>query len=378
MLPNQRHVFEVPGDVAYFNAAYMGPLLKAAAKAGETALAGRAAPWRTTPPDFFNTSERVRDLAGRLFGASGDHVALVPSASYGLATAARNLPVARGQTILTLAEQFPSNVYVWRRLAAETGAEMRAVQRGEGESWTEAVLGALDENCAIVALPHIHWSDGGIVDLETVSAAAKQAGAALALDLTQSLGSLPFDARKVDPDFAVAACYKWQLGPYSTGALYVAGRHWGGEPLEEGWITRRDSENFAGLVHYTDDYQPGARRFDAGERSNFQLLPMVEAALTQILDWTPQAVSETLGAFNAGLAEALNGAGLDTAGAPDRAPHYLTAALPKGAPDDLIARLATRNVFISQRGSNLRITPHLHCNDDDIDRMIGALAAKLR
>ena len=377
MLPNQRHLFEIPGDVAYFNAAYMGPLLSAAAKAGREGLESRAAPWKTTPPDFFSTSERVRELAAKLWGASADHVALVPAASYGLATAARNLPVEKGQTILTLADQFPSNIYVWRKLAAARGANVRMAARGANESWTDAVLNALDRGCAVLALPQVHWVDGGRLDLERIAAAAREANAALALDLTQSLGALPFDAAAVDPDFAVAACYKWQLGPYSTGTLYVAERHWRGQALEENWIVRRRAEDFAGLTNYADEYESGARKFDMGERSNFQLLPMVEAALSQIVEWTPEAVSETLGAFNATLARALEEAGLDCGGAPDRANHYLTAALPDGAPDTLIPQLAEKNVYISQRGPRLRITPHLHANEDDIDRVTGALATVL-
>ena len=83
----------------------------------------------------------------------------------------------------------------------------------------------------------------------------------------------------MQPDFLVAATYKWLLGPYSLGFLYVAPTYRDGRPLEFNWIGRTGSEDFASLVDYHDAYQPGARRFDVGERSNIALMPMAVAAL---------------------------------------------------------------------------------------------------
>ena len=67
------------------------------------------------------------------------------------------------------------------------------------------------------------------------------------------------------------------MGPYSMGFAYLGPRFDGGEPLEETWIGRAGSENFKELVHYRDDYQPGAIRYDVGERTNFALMPMAIA-----------------------------------------------------------------------------------------------------
>src|SRR5258707_15839236 len=83
------------------------------------------------------------------------------------------------------------------------------------------------------------------------------------------------------------------------GFVYVAPPHRAGRPLEFNWIAREDSEDFAGLVNYRDVFQPGARRFDVGERSNFALLPMAMVALRQILDWRVEEVAATLGELTA-------------------------------------------------------------------------------
>src|SRR5450755_589428 len=125
MISCQRHLFDIPDDVAYLNCAYMSPLLKSALEAGTAGLARKAHPWELTADKFFTGADEFRTTAAQLIDASAECIAIVPSASYGIATAARNLPVKRGQSILVLAEQFGSNYYPWQRLAGETGASIK-------------------------------------------------------------------------------------------------------------------------------------------------------------------------------------------------------------------------------------------------------------
>lgn len=370
MIPSQRALFDLPREVAYLNAAYMGPMPRHAAAAGAQSYADKQQPWTVNAQEAFaDAPERYRALGARLFGATADDIAIVPAASYGLALAARNLEPDADSEILVLDGQFPSNVYVWQALAERTGARIRTVSRSDNESWTDALLAAISLKTAIVACPHVHWSDGGRVDLPRVSEAARRQGAALVLDLTQSLGALPFDLEAIQPDFAVAAGYKWLLGPYSLGLCYVAPHHQeSAKPLEENWINRQGSEDFARLVDYQSAYQPGARRFDMGERSAFQLVPAGIACLEQILDWGVDAISATLGVRTQEIIEAVAPLGLVPA-TPDRAPHYLGLTLPPDTPGDLVKRLAAEQVYVSQRGDRLRITPYLYNDETDITRL---------
>ncbi len=382
-IDSQRHLFDMPREVAWLNCAYMSPLLIEAAEAGKAGIARKARPWTITPPDFFSEPERVRALFARIVNAEADDIAIVPSASYGMAVAAKNLPCGRGQEIVVLEDQFPSNYYIWARLAAQRGATVRTVPRAAAEreggevDWAAAILEAIGPATAIVALPHCHWTDGSLVDLVAVGQAARAEGAALALDLTQSAGALPFDVTAVQPDFAVAASYKWLLGPYSLGFLYVAPQHRGGVPLEENWITRAGAEDFARLVDYTEDYQSGARRFDMGERSNFHLMPAAEVALTRLLDWGIERIAATLAARNREIARRAREIGLEVPGDRSRAPHYLGLRAANGLPRDLPSRLAADNVFVSVRGESVRVTPHLWTDDVDVDRFFGLIGDAL-
>ncbi|MFQ6022492.1 MAG: aminotransferase class V-fold PLP-dependent enzyme [Acidiferrobacterales bacterium] len=377
MIPSQRHLFELPDDVAYLNCAYFSPLMKTVIEAGRRAVNYRARPWEITSRDFFTTSDSTRSLFARLINVRPDDVAIVPSVSYGIAIAARNLPVARGQTIVLLDEQFPSNVYAWHEAAKRAGAEIMTVPRPRDGDWTAATLSAITERSAVAALPNCHWTDGGLLDLSRIAPHCQQLGVPLVLDLAQSAGALPFDAARVQPDFAVAPSYKWLMGPYSLAFLYVAPKWQAGEPLEHNWIAREASEDFADLVMYRDRFQPGARRFDMGERANFQLLPMAEAAMCQLLEWGVPQIADTLAHRTAAIVKRAQALGLTSAPNKLRAGHFLGLRFPDGVPVGLMDKLSAERVCVSVRGDSMRVTPHVYNTPADVDRLFSVLTAVL-
>lgn len=378
LLPSQRALFDIPSDVAYLNSAYMTPLPRAVVAAGEKGLRLKARPWELAPIDFFTDSDAVRALFARLVNATADDIALVPSVSYGMAVAVSALPLSASQSVLTLAEQFPSNVYPWMQKCQDAGADHLIVPRPADDDWTAAVLARIDSRTAIVALPHCHWTDGGLLDLVAIRQACDRVGAALCIDATQSLGVLPFDASVIRPDFLVASGYKWMLGPYSFGYLYVDKRWQGARPIENNWIARKASQDFAGLVNYRSEFQPGARRFDVGERSNFALTPAAKVALELLLSWGAARIQATLKARNDAIAERARAElGLGSVPGHLRAGHYLGLRFSGGVPADLPGKLAAANVFVSVRGKAMRVTPHVYNTDEDIERLFTVLKTAL-
>ena len=372
-LPAQRELFEIPEEVAYFNCAGLAPLLKASVLAGQAALRRRAQPWLAGEGDWFGAVERRRELFARLAGVDADAVALVPATSYGLAVAAANLGAGPGRRVLVLAGEFPSGHYTWQGFARRTGATLAAVARRPGQRWAEAVLEALDERTAVVAVPAVHWTDGGLVDLAAVADGARAAGAALVVDASQSLGAMPLDVDAVRPDFLVTVGYKWLLGPLGTGYLYVAERHLDGRPLEENWISRLGSEDFTRVGEYDDRYQPGARRFDVGQRSLFETTPPAVAALEQLLDWGVPRVAVTLRQLTGRIERQAQASGL-TVTSPDRGPHLLGIDLPAQRHQAVAAALTEAGVHAAVMGRHVRISPHLWTTGQDIDRLVGTLA----
>jgi selenocysteine lyase/cysteine desulfurase len=368
-----RELFDVPESVVYLNAAYLAAPLRAVGDAGRAGLLRRRAPWSITAPDFFEDGERLRGLFASLVGCSAECVALAPSVSYGIGVAAANVAVGPGRDVVVLAEQFPSNVYPWTARAAQTGAKVRTVARPVDGAWTPAVLAAVDSGVGVVAVPQCHWTDGTLVDLVAVGARCREVGAALVIDATQSLGANPLDLDAVKPDFVVAAAYKWLLGPYGLAYVYVAPRHHGGVPLEYNWINRDRSEVFAELVDYRDRFAAGARRYDFGERSNPILLPMAIAALEQLQEWSVELVARELGRRTAQIALGAARLGVRAADSHQRTPNIVGLRFEDGLPPGLPERLRAAEIYVSVRGDAIRVAPHLHTTDGDVDRFLEAL-----
>ncbi|HMS87635.1 MAG TPA: aminotransferase class V-fold PLP-dependent enzyme, partial [Acidimicrobiales bacterium] len=245
-----RSEFELPHGVAYLNTAYMGPVPLHAVADGWSGLGRKARPWTIATDDFFVPVEQFRGLIAALLGAPDDPegVAVTPSVSYGVATAVRNLSLRPGQAVVVLERQFPSDVYGWQHLAERDGGRVVTVATPTDLDWTAAVLATLHDlgdQVGVVSVPPCHWTDGGLVDLVAVAAAARDLGAAVCVDLCQWLGAAPFDVHEVQPDFAFGATYKWLCGPYSVGFLWAAPHRRGGEPLEHGWTPRANSHDLS-------------------------------------------------------------------------------------------------------------------------------------
>jgi selenocysteine lyase/cysteine desulfurase len=373
-----REQFDIPSDVAYLNTAYMGPLPRATVSLGQQALGRKARPWQIGVPDFFEPLERARQLFAGLVNGDADGVCIIPSVSYGTSLAATNLPIERGEQIVVLAEQFPSNVYVWRALAARDNAEIVVVARPPDDDWTAALEEAIGERTAVVAVPACHWTDGTVVDLVRVGARSRAAGAALVVDACQAAGAVALDVGAIQPDFLVTAAYKWMLGPYSLGFCWVAPHRREGRPLEYNWITRAGSDDFAGLVDYSDEFARGARRYDVGEVSNFALLPAAIESMELLAGWGHEAVTTHALRLTTTLANGAVELGLGVAPPAARSPHLLGLRLPAGVdPAALAARLRDEQVHVSVRGTSVRVSAHVFNTDDDVEQLLGALRSQL-
>lgn len=374
MLTCQKHHFDLETDRTYLNAAYMGPLPISARDAGVAAAAVKAQPWRVSIDDFFEPVARVRSLYAQLLNGPIEGIALVPSVSYGIAVAARNVEVRAGDKIVVLADQFPSNVYVWRNLACQKDAKIHTVDRPAEGTLSDAVLTAIDERTAVVAVPHCHWMDGTRLDLVAIGARCRQVGAALVVDGCQSIGAMPLDVTEVQPDFVACGAYKWLLGPYATGFLWVSEQHRQGEPIEFNWINRKQSEDFSGLINYRDDYQPGARRFDMGEVSNFSLMPQLEASLTLMNEWGPARIAAYASVLTSSICDGAERLGLGVIAEAERSPHLVGIRLRGQDPKVVAQKLAEAKVHVSVRGDSIRVSAHVFNDATDAERLLDVLA----
>ena len=348
--------------------------------AGRAALEASTVPWKVSHAVWQRRIEALRACAAdTLFDGDIEGLAMVPSAAHGLATAARNLPLRRGEGVLVLEGQFPSNLLPWQQRCAEVGAHMVGVVRRGGQDWSEAVIEALrtQPRVRIVALPQAHWHDGALLDLERIASQVHAVGAALALDLSQSLGAVPLALARWRPDFVVSVGHKWLLGPPGLAWLW-APPHWRehGVPIEQHWQARDAGDDWWFPVERAPRYRPGARRFDAGGVADPLRLAMAEAAMAQLQAWRVDAVCERLRRLTEVLDQALEEFGLPQWKTAGHAAHFSALRAPTPALLDAVAaRFADEGIVCTRRARLLRIAPHLHVGEADMRRVAESVAA---
>ena len=376
MLASQRALFDIPHDVCYLNAASYSPLPLATLEAGRQAVARKGRPWLIDNDFAAEQYQRARTAAARLIDAEPADVALIPAVSYGVATAAKIVPVPSGARVIVLEDDHSSPVLEWLSRSRAGGFTVETVRSPTDHDWTGAVLAAVERPgaapLAVVSISSVHWRDGGIIDLSLVAPATRSRGAVLLIDATQGAGVIGLDVRALDPDFVVFPTYKWLLGPYGRAFLYVAKRHQSGIPLEQTSYGRRAVRAEQSSYFADTGYVGDARRFDMGERDHFISMEMASIGMELVAKWSASEVAARLAALTARLAHGLCGEGLSVPEARFRAPHIISLGFRNGMPKEVVGRLAAERIYVAPRLGRLRISPHVYNDEFDIDRFLEA------
>jgi selenocysteine lyase/cysteine desulfurase len=377
MLKSQKDKFSLEKDVIYLNMAYMSPLLKSVEKIGVEAVKRKSAPYNILPNDFFEPVTTLKKLYATLIDTEEyERIACIPSVSYGIANVTNNITLNSGDEILLVEEQFPSNIYSWKKLANKYNAEIKTIKKpksgnNKAKLWNEEVLNAITIKTKVVAMSQVHWADGTLFDLKTIRDKTRNYDALLIIDGTQSVGAFPFSIKSIQPDALICAGYKWLLGPYSYGFAYYGSYFDKGSPIEEFWGNRLHSENFDKLTNYQDEYKKGANRYSMGEFANFIAVPMMTEAIRQIIEWTPEGIQNYCKDISKDALIELQELGFTIEDKNYRGHHLIGIKIPGFINiDSLKAQLKKNNIYLSFRGSYIRISPHLYNTKEDIMALV--------
>jgi selenocysteine lyase/cysteine desulfurase len=301
LLP-QRDRFDIPEPITYLNCASMAPQLRVVAQAALDATRRNAAPWSIAPGEWFSESERLRLLFTQVVGSDPDGIAIIPSASYGIAVAAANVPVRAGEEVVVLDREFPSNLYAWRELTRGRDAGLRTVVRSAGETWTEATISAIHERGG-GRRPQLPLDRREPRRPGRGGRSGAPGGAALVVDGSQSIGAVPLDLAAVRPDFLVTVGMQVAAGSVRN-CLPVRRPGWrdAGQPIEHTWLhapAARISPASPGIATSTDS----ARAVRHGWASAVRLTPMAIAALEQVLAWRVDRIHAMISTLVARLSD---------------------------------------------------------------------------
>jgi cysteine desulfurase / selenocysteine lyase len=364
---------------AYFDHAAMSPLPRPTSDAFQKWLAEAVEIGNPVWGDWVKGVERMRAAAARMIGAHPDEIALVSNTTAGISLVAEGFDWQPGDNVVTLADEFPSNVYPWMNLESR-GVETRRVPTEiSGRLDLERLAEACDERTRIITVSWMGFATGYKHDVAKLASIAHEHGALFFLDAIQGLGAFPLDVDALGIDFLAADGHKWLLGPEGAGIAYVCRDHLDRlRPLGPGWHSVAPGQDY---THIELNLRKAAARYEGGSQNNAGFLALgaslellnelgADNLAAAVLDITDRAC-ERLTAIGAKIIS-------------DRRPDHrageqrsgiVAFELPGRDPMAVKRHAKAQDVIFGCRAGRLRISPHAYNNKEDLDRLIEALTS---
>ncbi len=316
--------------------------------------------------------QRVRQLASTLLNAEPREIALVPNTTAGISLVADGFPWEQGDNVVTVENEFPSNLYPWLNQASR-GVEVRVVEVEAGQVDVNRVVEAIDARTRIVAVSWIGYASGWRMDLADLARATHARDALLFVDAIQGLGVFPLNVQEIPIDFLAADGHKWMLGPEGAGLFYVRHKHLAQlRPIGVGWNSVCNAFDFDQVELKLRDE---ASRYEGGSQNMVGFIGLgASLDLLQRFGLTPDSspIADRvlqLGDYAADQLQAV-GAELITPRPKDHRSGIITFRLPRSDPQTLRQACQRAKIAVSCRGGGLRLSPHAYNNEDEIDHLV--------
>lgn len=358
-------------QLIHLNHAAVAPWPQVTRQAVQTFAAENAAQGSWHYPRWLQVEQALRERARDLLNAASvGEIALVKNTSEGLSFVAYGLDWQAGDNVVGIAQEFPSNRFVWQSLAHQ-GVTFRQLDLNQHQDDPETALLALcDTKTRLVSVSAVQYANGLRMDLARIGAFCRERGILFCVDAIQQLGAIPFDVQAIQADFVVADGHKWLLGAEGLGLFYVRQAVQDRLKITQfGWHMTANIGDYAAT-----DYQiaPDARRFECGS-PNMLGIHALHASLGLLLTVGMAQVWAEIQVRTQYLLDGLQ-AKTDVQVLsdlrPERRSGIITFRLKTGDTDALFQRLVAANVLCAPRGGGIRLSPHFYTPLAQLDKTL--------
>ncbi len=372
-MQDYRHEFPPFAPTIYLDCAYQGPFPLATVAAIQQAIELKCHPERLTAHEYTALPERVRTRLASLVGADPSEIALTNSATQGIGLVAAGLGLKAGDEVVIASGNFPSNLFTWLHLRRH-GIGVNVLRPTLGTLGPDEVRAVLTPRTKVLALDWIGYTTGARIDLAALGELAHNRGSIFVVDGTQGVGAVALNVHDLPVDVLVAAAYKWLLGPYGTGFVYL---NWEIQDRLDmqfvNWLSIDGSEEFDALPTEQFTLPKAARIFDVPETGNFLNLYALEASLGFVERAGVRTVTQHCRQLLDRLAGGLRRQGyrLSAAAEPEHRSTILGfQADSLDATVKLHEKLKANHIAVSLRHGTIRVSPYLYNSEEDIERLL--------
>ena len=369
-----RREFPIFEHTTYLNSCSQGALSHRVRRAYEDYLDGwdaRGAEWE----HWVERAEAARAAFARLLHAEPGELAVTTSVSQGVNGIVSALPFEHGgRSRIVISEyEFPTVGQIAHAQELRGAEVVHVLPEPDGSIPVERFAEAIDDRTALVCCTTMSYRTGHRQDVAAIARLAHEHGALCLADSYQAVGAIDLDARALGVDFVTGGTVKYLLGSAGLGFLYVR-RELLAQllPTQTGWFADED-------IFQMDisDYSPAAdaRRFDAGTPPVPNIYGGV-AGMSIIEEAGVPAIEAHVSALATRLIAGLDELGATVATPHDQAQRGPLVCVRSSDVGRLVDELAAEHIVVSMRDDNLRIALHLYNVEDDVDRVLRALAER--
>ena len=305
----------------------------------------------------------LRKNAAALMNCPPEQLAIMSSAGEMLSQLPYLFNVPAGSKFLSVSTDFPAITRPWIAYAETHDIALQFVDEQVGVDLTDALIEAIDESTAVVAVSYVQFSTGTRSDVYRLREATRKVGAYLVVDVTQAAGAVPIDAKGWEADIVVSSGYKWLGGQGGIGLAVVAPVFLKKTPPAPGWMGAPDPFDMqATKLPLAND----ARRFTQSTMSY-----MTMAGLTVSLGELLTMGAGNIEAHAQSLARLLDEKLKGTDWAPFRSTddkaasaHIISLGNPADNVENTLLKIRNANIVCGSRNRRIRVSI-AHFNDEN-------------
>ncbi len=383
--PGCREAFaELSFDV-YANHASISPLSEPVRMAVDEVMAAQAREGAGFFMAEVERREHLRERLGTLIGADGRHeVGLTANTTAGVVAIAQSLPWRRGDRILLLEGEFPTNVTPWQQAARRHGLELVWMNAEDFRLDRTAAMDVfekhLKQGIRLVAVSAVQFTTGQLMPLTAMGALCRQHDSEFFVDGIQAVGVVPLDVKRMGIDYLACGSHKWLMAPEGAGFVYVSPEK--AEQLQPnlaGWISHEDAFEFLTggpqTLRYDRPFQRGARMLESGTFNSIGCAGL-SASVGLIQSIGVNAIYQHVQTWLDALEAPLLNRGFDSARMPDREGRsgILSVRPPDERPAaDWASALAERGIACASPAGWLRLAPHWPNSVAEVEKVLQAV-----
>jgi selenocysteine lyase/cysteine desulfurase len=368
-----RRLFPITEEYVYLNSAAVTPPPTTAIEALNEQLRDVQMHGSLNYRHWVGRKESCRRLLANLIGARAEQIAFMRNTSDALSTIANGLKWKPGENIVTFQNEFPSNVYPWRRIRDTQNVEMRFCPERDGRIDLDEFVSLIDEKTRLVAISAVQYASGFRADLKRIGAAARAVDALFVVDLIQATGVVPIDVEADSIDAAAGAGQKWLMTPEGIGYIYLSDRARARvEPTLAGWISVEHPEDYS---NFEQEFKTGALAWETGTFVS-SLFYALETNLKLFTEIGVPEINQYLLGLGDFFCERLDKDKYEIVSSRlenEKSPIVCIRNKTGVEAMQLYKNLQRQKIIVAPRGDRLRIAPHIYNTAGEIEKLVAAL-----